>query len=84
MAQFEAGDKDTVVAATLRVSERSVERWRRDSGVRARRMVSPRRGRPVGRDSAAPRSPGRSGSWSVDRSHTAGLTSGGPWRASRS
>ncbi|MEU1031544.1 helix-turn-helix domain-containing protein [Streptomyces mirabilis] len=29
VARFEAGDKNTVVAATLRVSERSVERWRR-------------------------------------------------------
>ncbi|WP_323187037.1 helix-turn-helix domain-containing protein [Streptomyces sp. NBC_00365] len=29
VARFEAGDKNTVVAATLRVSEKSVERWRR-------------------------------------------------------
>lgn len=28
--RFESGDKNTVVAATLRVSERSVERWRRE------------------------------------------------------
>ncbi|MDN3028998.1 winged helix-turn-helix domain-containing protein [Streptomyces sp. S.PB5] len=29
VARFEAGDRNQVIAATLRVSERSVERWRR-------------------------------------------------------
>ncbi|MFF3412293.1 helix-turn-helix domain-containing protein [Streptomyces sp. NPDC002742] len=29
MARFEAGDRNKAIAAALRVSERSVERWRR-------------------------------------------------------
>lgn len=82
VARLEAGDKNTVVAATLRVSERSVERWRRQwRGGGADGVAS----------KGAPGRPRLSGTQvarlerKLERgpSHTAGLTSGGPWRASR-
>nr|WP_308288420.1 helix-turn-helix domain-containing protein [Streptomyces lavenduligriseus] len=69
-------EKNREIAAGLRVSERSVERWRRawrergDVGVLSR-------GSPGRRDSVRSRWTGWSVSWSVDHSPTAGRTSDG-------
>nr|WP_231978659.1 helix-turn-helix domain-containing protein [Streptomyces sp. TLI_053] len=82
MERFEGGEKNREIAAALRVSERSVERWRRawrergEVGVQSK--GSP--GRAPTPAPARPGSPGWSGSWSTARSSTAGRTSGGHWR----
>ncbi|MEV7082783.1 helix-turn-helix domain-containing protein [Streptomyces sp. NPDC093516] len=79
---FADGEKNREVAAALRVSERSVERWRRP-GTSTARPGSCRRALRAGPGSAKRRSPGRSESWSVARWSVAGRTSGGRWRGSR-
>ncbi|MFE9500230.1 helix-turn-helix domain-containing protein [Streptomyces collinus] len=70
------------IAAALRVSERSVERWRRDWRERGE-AGSCRRACRVGLVSAKFRWPDWRGSRSVARWPMAGWTSDGRWRGSR-
>ncbi|MFI0940778.1 helix-turn-helix domain-containing protein [Streptomyces sp. NPDC021020] len=83
MERFEGGQKNAEIAAALRISVRSIERWPRawrESGeVGLLPKGSP--GRPGG--SAKPRSPSWSGNWSAALWLTGGRTSDGPWRGSR-
>uniref|UniRef100_UPI00296EF74F helix-turn-helix domain-containing protein n=1 Tax=Streptomyces pharetrae TaxID=291370 RepID=UPI00296EF74F len=83
MERFEGGEKNREIAAALRVSERSLERWRRAWRERGEAGIlskgSPGRPRSLGSDLR-----GRSGSWSVERSSTAGPISGERWHESMS
>nr|WP_301374901.1 helix-turn-helix domain-containing protein [Streptomyces xanthophaeus] len=76
MERFEGGEKNREIARALRVSERSVERWRRQWRERGEGGVC-RRGRLVVRGSAINRSPGWSVSWNKARWLTAGRISAG-------
>ncbi|WP_417801341.1 helix-turn-helix domain-containing protein [Streptomyces maoxianensis] len=81
MACFEGGEKNWEIAAALRVSERSVERWRRQWRENGHARVGwPPRGHLADLDCPTGRWPGWSESWSAVRCHTAGPISGGPWR----
>ncbi|MER6188333.1 helix-turn-helix domain-containing protein [Streptomyces sp. NPDC001652] len=82
MERFEGGEKNREIAAALRVSERSVERWRRAWRERGEAGILSKDRRDVP-GSARFRLRDWSGSWSVDRSSTAGPISGGRWRESR-
>ncbi|MFG2487914.1 hypothetical protein ACGFSI_34855 [Streptomyces virginiae] len=69
MKRFEGGEKNREIAAVLRVSERSVERWRRCTGASAARTGSCRRVLPGGaRGSGRSRLPG----WSESVVHGGG------------
>ncbi|MFC8536745.1 helix-turn-helix domain-containing protein [Streptomyces sp. NPDC057249] len=74
--RFETGQKNREIAAVLRVSERSVERWRRQWRERGE-AGSCRRDRLGGQGSVKRRSRGWNGSWNAGRWPTAGPTSGG-------
>nr|WP_329959746.1 helix-turn-helix domain-containing protein [Streptomyces sp. OUCMDZ-3434] len=80
--RFEGGLKNSEIAAALRVSERSLERWRHQWRERGEAVVLSK-GSPGGRGSATRRSRGWKGSWNVDHWSKAGLISGGRWRGSR-
>ncbi|CAK7286823.1 hypothetical protein SGPA1_41083 [Streptomyces misionensis JCM 4497] len=80
--RFEGGQRNMEIAAALRISVRSVERWRRAWREGGKAGVLSK-GSPGDPGSLKPRSPGRSASWSMVRSLTAGRTSSGPWRGSR-
>ncbi|WUB73522.1 helix-turn-helix domain-containing protein [Streptomyces sp. NBC_00576] len=80
--RFEGGDKNREIAAALRVSERSVERWRRQWRERGEAGALSKV-RPGALGSEMLRSPGRSASWSAVRSFMGGPISGGHWPGSR-
>ncbi|MFD8685719.1 helix-turn-helix domain-containing protein [Streptomyces sp. NPDC059651] len=85
--RFEGGQKNTEVATALRISLRSVARWRwsggAGSGASAARRGCCRRGLREDLGSAKPSSPRWSVSWSAAHSPTGGWTSGGHWHGSR-
>ncbi|MEE1767971.1 helix-turn-helix domain-containing protein [Streptomyces sp. JV185] len=78
VGRFEGGAKNREISAALRVSERSVERWRRQWRERGEEGVRPKGspGRPRLRQT---KSLNRSGSWNAARQPMAGRTSGGRW-----
>ncbi|WP_417851943.1 helix-turn-helix domain-containing protein [Streptomyces lutosisoli] len=76
--RFEGGDKNREIATALRVSERSVERWRRQWRERGEAGVLSK-GSPRDRGSARSKSSVLSGSWNAARWATVGPTSGGRW-----
>jgi len=79
--RFERGEKNKDIAAALRVSERSVERWRKSWRERGEAGILSK-GSPGVRGWGRPRWSGWSGSWSVACSRTGGRISGGRWRGS--
>ncbi|GGZ30847.1 hypothetical protein GCM10010300_86750 [Streptomyces olivaceoviridis] len=76
--RFERGEKTKDIAAALRVSERSMERWRKSWRERGG-AGSCRRARRAVRGWGRLRWSGWSGSWSVVRLRMGGRISGGPW-----
>ncbi|MFE9599905.1 helix-turn-helix domain-containing protein [Streptomyces hokutonensis] len=81
--RFGRGERTAVIAKDLRVSERSVERWRRawrEGGM----TRSPPRGRRNCPSCPMSSSPGWRRNWRWGRPCTAGRTSGGPWSGSES
>ena len=79
--RFTRGEKSAVIARDLRVSERSVERWRRGwrQGGMDALTSSGRRHCP---SCPTASSPSWRRSWPWDPPSTAGRTNGGPWHGS--
>nr|WP_324617242.1 helix-turn-helix domain-containing protein [Streptomyces sp. NRRL F-2580] len=80
--RFAAGEKTAVIAKDLRVSVRSVERWRRawrERGIHAcaRRVRRTPRPSPMNSSPCSRRNSARG------RRHTASKTNAGPWPGSR-
>ncbi|MFI9825160.1 helix-turn-helix domain-containing protein [Streptomyces sp. NPDC052013] len=76
MWRFDSGQKNREIAAALRVSERSVERWRRAWRENGKAEVASK-GSPGRPRLIRSKSPGWSVSWRAVRWCTAGRTSGG-------
>ncbi|MFJ7043432.1 helix-turn-helix domain-containing protein [Streptomyces sp. NPDC101112] len=80
--RFRQGDENPVIAHALRVSVRSIQRWRRAWSQNGPGPWLPR-ARHRCRCSVTNCSPCSSGSWPRGRWHTAGRTRPGPCRGSR-
>ncbi|WP_406436866.1 helix-turn-helix domain-containing protein [Streptomyces sp. NBC_01613] len=79
--RFARGERTAVIAKDLRVSERSVERWRR-AWREGEWTPWPPPGRRNCPSCPMASSPSWRRSWLSDRPSMAGRTSGGPWRGS--